>query len=248
MKFLKADMKRAFGCPGFWIATAALLVIFFRAIHINTNPDGGADTYDIIATAMALSGYTPFAAIFPSLGYSVAFCGEYNSGYIRMITSRMSWKRYAATRMLSVGTAGGVTIALPTAAVCLAGWLLGTYHVPAEGFYAGTPIQTALEHYGDAYVLVGKVALGFFFGAMWALVGLAFSVWLRNRYVSLIAPFVLYETMWMLLYNYPLFNPIYMLRGDDLANYPLSGAMELLYVAAAAIVVWFGMKRRLRYE
>lgn len=69
--------------------------------------------HEIIIDAMALSGFGPFAAVFPSLGYSSRFCEEYGSGYLRMITSRTSWKSYARTRMITVGFSGGVTVGFP---------------------------------------------------------------------------------------------------------------------------------------
>lgn len=80
--------------------------LFIHAIRANTNLDGSVSTYEIISVAMALSGFTPFAAIFPALGYSVVFYEEYHSGYLKMITSRMSWKRYGINRIIAVAVSG----------------------------------------------------------------------------------------------------------------------------------------------
>lgn len=99
---LKQDMIRAFRTKGFWVAIIFLSGLFIHAIRANTNLDGSVSTYEIISVAMALSGFTPFAAIFPALGYSVVFCEEYHSGYLKMITSRMSWKRYGINRIIAV--------------------------------------------------------------------------------------------------------------------------------------------------
>lgn len=78
------------------------------------------------------------------------------------------------------------------------------------------------------------------------MVGLAFAVWLPNKYVALIAPFVLYEAMWLALGKVPILNPIDLIRGDDLNNYPLSGVMECVYILLAAVLVMWGLKRRYR--
>lgn len=94
--------------------------------------------------------------------------------------------------------------------------------------------------------LFWKVILGFLFGCIWALAGLAFAVWLPNKYVALIAPFVLYEAMWLALGKIPVLNPIYLMRGDDLNNYPLSGFMECIYILLVSFVVMWGLKRRYR--
>ena len=246
--FFRNDMKRALSNKGFLAATIILLVIFAHAIRVNTNFEGNVSTYEIISSAMALSGFTPFAAIFPVMGYSAAFCEEYHSGYIKMITSRIHWKYYGILRMITTGVSGGIMIAFPFAVVNLIGYFAGEHGMPDTGLYRGTKMQYYLETYGDGYILTGKILLGFLFGVLWALVGMAFSVWFCNRYVSLIAPFILYEMMWLLLYDYPVFNPIYLIRGDDLNSYPLSGMMEILYIIIAAVVIWMGLKRRMYYE
>ena len=248
MKFFRDDLKRAFKAKGFWVAMVLLSIVLIRAIWINTVLDGSVSTYEIISVAMALSGFTPFAAIFPVLGYSVVFCEEYNSGYLKMITSRMSWKKYGVVRIITVGITGGMIIAVPFMMVCIIGYVCGVHGMPQNGMFAGTDIQYLIENYGDAYILTGKVILGFLFGTMWALVGLGFSVWFCNRYVALIVPFILYEVMWILLYKVPYLNPIYLIRGDDLGSYLLSGVMELMYTMVASIFVWVGLKKRVYYE
>lgn len=248
IRFFRNDMKRALSNKGFFAAIVILLVIFVHAIRVNTNFEGTVSTYEIISSAMALSGFTPFAAIFPVMGYSVAFCEEYHSGYIKMITSRINWKYYGILRMITTGVSGGIVIAFPFVVVNLIGYFKGIHVMPDTGLYMGTKMQYYLENYGDGYILIGKVLLGFLFGVLWALVGMAFSVWFCNRYVSLIAPFILYEVMWLLLYHYPVLNPIYLIRGDDLNSYPLSGIMEILYIIIAAVVIWIGLKRRMHYE
>ena len=111
---------------------------------------------------------------------------------------------------------------------------------------AGRALIYYIETYGDWYVFLWKVLLGFLFGCTWALVGLAFAVWLPNKYVALIAPFVLYEAMWLALGKVPILNPIDLIRGDDLNNYPLSGVMECVYILLAAVLVMWGLKRRYR--
>lgn len=248
MKFFQDDVERAFKTKGFWVAIVLLSIVFIHAIRLNTNLDGSVSTYEIISVAMGLSGFTPFAAIFPVLGYSVVFCEEYHSGYLKMITSRMSWKKYGIVRIISVGVSGGIIIAIPIMMVCIIGYICGVHGMPQNGLYAGTHIQYLIENYGDAYLLIGKVILGFIFGALWALVGLGISVWFCNRYVALIAPFILYEVMWILLYKVPYLNPIYMIRGDDLGSYFFSGIMELIYTIVAILFVWAGLLRRVHYE
>lgn len=246
--FIRQDIKRAICNKGFLIGVILPTIIFCNAIVKNTNFGVSVSTYEIISNAMALSGFTPFAAVFPVLAYSAAFCEEHNSGYLKMILTRTGWKKYGVTRMAAVGLSGGLIVAIPFAVVCVIGYIYGVPGLPENGLYAGTRIADYLVKYGDWYVLTGKIILGFLFGVLWALAGMGFAVWSSNRYVALIAPFVLYEIMWILLYKVPVLNPIYLMRGEDINSYPLSGLMELIYIGVAVTIVWKGLKRKVRYE
>ncbi|MBD5465026.1 MAG: hypothetical protein HDR22_04290 [Lachnospiraceae bacterium] len=249
--FLKQDLKRAVMNKGFFVAVLLIHAIFIHAIRINTNFEGNPSTYEIISVAMSLSGFSPFAAVFPVLSYSVSFCEEYRSGYLRMITARTDWKRYGWIRILSTGLSGGIIIALPFAVVCTIGYVLGihgTEGLTEGGLYYGTRMWYYLEQYGDWYILVGKVLLGFLFGVLWALVGMAFAIWFCNRYVALLAPFILYEIMWIMLYNIPFLNPVFLFKGDNLESYPLSGFIQLIYIVITVCIVWLGLRKRVHDE
>ena len=105
---------------------------------------------------------------------------------------------------------------------------------------------TYLMKYGDWYIAAGKTVLGFLFGSVWALVGLLFAVWIPNRYVALIAPFVLYESMWIGLDGIVWLNPIRLLRGDDVGSYPLAAGVECVYIIIVSAVIMAGLVRRYR--
>lgn len=249
MYFCGMDIKRALSGKGFWIGILLLLAVFMNSFRMYVRTDGSMSTYEIILDAMALSGFGPFAAVFPALGYSSQFCQEYNSGYLKMITSRMSFKWFGWIRILSVGLSGGLIMGLPFAFYFGLAYITGTHGVPENGMTDGLIAGYYLEHYGDWYVIGFKILLGFLFGVMFSVISLAFAVWSVNRYVAMIAPFILYETLWALLPLKVMFlNPIYMVRGDDLGSYPLSALMEILYIGVAAVMVWLGMKRRAGQE
>lgn len=248
MAFFLIDLRRALGNKRVLLTILFLTYILVRAIKINTNFGTEVSTYEIIANAMALSGFSPFAVVFPVMGYATAFGDEYCCGYLRMILSRMDWKLYGALRIITTSISGGIIVAVPFSIICCIGYFCGTPGMLEGGFYEGTQMQYYLEHYGDWYILVGKIVLGFLFGALWALIGMALSVWFCNRYVSLIGSFVLYEAMWLFLYDYLFLNPIFLIRGDSLNSYPLSGLMEILYIVITIIIICIGLKRRIRYE
>jgi hypothetical protein len=82
---------------------------------------------------------------------------------------------------------------------------------------------------------------------LWALIGLCVSILIANRYVTLIAPFVLYQALWFLL-NETAINPVYLFRGDS--NFIPSFAFLVIYqltcIFLCAVFSIYGIKRRIR--
>lgn len=246
--FFWQDLKRSFLNRGFF---AGLLVVAYILVSaaFHAPLDKSRSSYFIMIEIFAASGFCPFAAIFPGLAYATAFCEEYSSGYLKMVYSRMSPVKFGLTRIVTTALSGGVMLAIPFFIAMNIVYYCGVPGIPTgndEGLMAGRALIYYIETYGDWYVFLWKVLLGFLFGCTWALVGLAFAVWLPNKYVALIAPFVLYEAMWLALGKVPILNPIDLIRGDDLNNYPLSGVMECVYILLAAVLVMWGLKRRYR--
>ena len=208
--FLK-DVKRSFLNLGFFIGMAVVAVLLLAAVVTGAPLNRTRSSYYILTNVFAASGFGPFAAVFPVLAYGTSFCEEYQSGYYRMIFSRMSPVRFGRIRICSVALSGGVMLAVPIASACIMAYILGVPGVPQgsdEGLLDGTIMLTYIVKYGDWYIAVGKTVLGFLFGCVWALMGFLFAVWIPNRYVALIAPFVLYESMWIGLDGIVWLNPI----------------------------------------
>lgn len=244
--FFWQDLKRSFLNMGFFAGLLAVTYILVSAAF-HAPLDRSRSSYHIMIEIFAASGFGPFAAIFPGLAYASAFCEEYSSGYLKMIYSRMSWKKFGITRIVTVALSGGVMMAIPFfIAMCIV-YCCGIPGIPSgsdEGLMSGMVLISYIETYGEWYIFLWKVLLGFLFGCIWALAGLAFAVWLPNKYVALIAPFVLYEAMWLALGKVPLLNPIWLMRGEELNSYPLSGFMECIYILLAAALIMWGLKRR----
>ncbi len=247
-RFFLQDLKRSFLNRGFFAGLLAVTwILVSAAFHAPLNRS--RSSYFIMMEVFAASGFTPFAAIFPGLAYASVFCEEYGSGYLKMIYSRMPPEKFGLIRMVTVAISGGTMLAVPFTIVLGIAYCFGIPGIPAgsdEGLMAGTALVFYIENYGEWYIFLWKVILGFLCGCVWALAGLAFAVWIPNKYVALIAPFVLYEAMWLALGNLPALNPVYLMRGDDLNNYPLSGCMECIYILLASVVVMWGLKRRYR--
>lgn len=214
--------------------------------------------YYAIVNILAVSGFTVFLPVFPVLGYVSRFCGEYESGYYRLILSRMKPQKYAQIRSISVALSGGAIVAVPYLFICLLAVYLeapGVAGANALGLDAfGVNVIRVPENLemvvigrtcGLGAMVAVKVLLGFLFGAAWALAGLAFAVWMPNKYVSLIAPFVLYQSLYILMPNF--LNPALLVRGDDVGHL-LSAVLECVWILIAAAAVMAGFRRRCRDE
>ena len=110
--FFLQDLKRSFLNKGFFAGLFAVTwILVSAAFHVPLN--GSRSSYFIMIEVFAASGFTPFAAIFPGLAYASAFCEEYNSGYIKMMYSRMLPGKFALTRIVTVALSGGTMLAIP---------------------------------------------------------------------------------------------------------------------------------------
>ena len=203
--------------------------------------------YYAIVNILAASGFIVFLPVFPVLGYASNFCGEYESGYYRLILSRMKPQKYAQVRIISVALSGGAIIAIPYLLLCLAAIHTGVPEITSNTVRVDPDLEmVVIAHtYGVGVMVAVKVLLGFLFGAAWALVGLAFAVWMPNKYVSLIAPFVLYQSMWIFLPD--ILNPARLVRGDHVGHL-LSVVMECVWLFAAVVVSMEGFRRRCQDE
>lgn len=256
-KFLLQDIRRSFMNIGFAAGLCGLGALLAHS-YVTESIHSGSPYYAIV-NILAASGFMVFLPVFPVLGYASGFCEEYESGYYRMILARMKPQKYAQVRILSVALSGGAIVALPYLLICLVAVYLeapGVADANALGLNSlGVNVIRVPENlemvaigrdHGLGAMVAVKVLLGFLFGAAWALVGLAFAVWMPNKYVALIAPFVLYQALWILL-GTSILNPAQLIRGDDIGHLP-SAVMECVWLFAAAAAAMAGLKRRCRDE
>lgn len=245
-KFLLQDIRRSFMNMGFVAGICGLGALF--TYNFVTESLHAGSVYYAIVNILAASGFAPFRPVFPVLGYASRFCEEYESGYYRMILSRMKPQKYAQARIISVALSGGAIVAIPYLLICLAAIHSGVPEITSNTLRVDPDLEMVViaQTYGVGVMVAAKVLLGFLFGAAWALIGLAFAVWMTNRYVSLIAPFVLYQSLWILL-DKSILNPVKLVNGDSFGHL-LSAVMECVWILAAAAVSMAGFRRRCRDE
>lgn len=237
------DLKRAVLNPGFAMGVLGLSVILMRTVWYFAMTPGTATVMEICSYPMALSGFTIFSAAFPSWGYAGRFYQEEKTHYSYFISCRMSWRRYAAMKMLSAGISGGLIIAIPLGILFAFAYLVGLRE-PGELFW-GMRVRDTILDYGIPAVLVIKTCLGGLFGIFWAWIGLLSSILIKNKYAPYLIPFILNQFFWMLFADHPWLNPIYLVRGEDLDSYGLSALLLAVYCMLTALLLLLGFRRRL---
>ena len=241
------DLKRSILNPRFFVGIVFVLVILLPPAVLDTPLNGSRSYLHGFGNVFHASGFSPFAAVFPALAYAAVYCQEHGSGYLWMILHRTGFPDFVKVRVATVACSGGLLIALPVIIVCLIVYIGGAHGLPTgtdSGIISRSRILEAIAVYGDWYVIIGKAILGFLFGALWALVGFAFAVWIPNRYVSLLAPFILYDALWLFI-GFKSYNPAYLLSGDDVnrGNYPLAVFIDLVYMAIAVLMIYVGIRQ-----
>lgn len=247
---IKADMRRIFSSPWFWGALALGLALFTNSLISDVLVYGRAGSPMLLLSyPLALSSFTPFAPIFCYLPYAASFSNEQNAGYHLLIASRVGPKRYGMARTISVALSGGIVLGLIFAGTILVCIFFAEEPDTAEtvDFMMNTTWARAglLLVQNGLWVYLGRIALAFLFGALWALVGLSISTIWPNRYVVLVAPFVLYQVLWYVLGS-SMFNPLHMLRADydDLPSLAFVFVHQICCLAVVGGVSYFGIKRK----
>lgn len=248
---IRSDCSRIFRNGRIYAALLAGLALMLHPLISLWPYRENYSAMQLLSAPLATSDFAPFAALFCVLPFAESFCEDLNSGYISAITTRIGAKKYAKTRCLSVALSGGVvaaTIVLITIGLCV----IGAGQPDTEetvAFMGNTPwAKMGILLTADGAVLYAlRVFTAFLFGMLWALVGLAVSVFIPNRYVTLIAPFVIYQVLWFLLEE-TAFNPVYLFRGDS--NFIPSFLFVVIYqsacIALCAVLSCIGMKRRIK--
>ena len=208
---------------------------------------------ELLSLPLAISDFTPFAPIFCALPYATSFCDDYTSGYMRYITARSGVKTYCKGRTLSVALSGMIVMACIftiTIIVCvLTAQLPDTIQTVSFMEHTIWARMNWLLPYNGLLAYAGRVLLASLFGAVWAVVALGISTWIPNRHVALIAPFVLYQLLWLLLMNSYL-NPLFMLRADDrrIPSIWFVVIYQMVWLIIWGTISYQGMMRRCRNE
>lgn len=245
---LCVDFKRIFTCSKIYISIFISLAILLRPL-IETISGGGAGTFLTLQTLpFGLSDYSPFAAIFCVLPFADSFCEDYNSGFAIPIVQRVGIKRYAFGRCASVALSGGITMGLIVLITLSACFILASEPDTFESvrfWIEGNSLwyrMNLLFRFRGLGVLCYRVLFGFLFGCAWAMVGLAISTMVVNRYITCVAPFVIYQAGWFLIKGSC--NPVKLLRGDYVPSVAYVVLIQLAVVGICGAFSYFRIRKK----
>lgn len=220
---IKEELDRAFRNPRFFIVVILALVSFvIGSYRLSVNMISPSDTMNPVNRLIANLYYGEFgfmAALLATLPFADSFLMDIDQGYLRMIVQRVSYRRYLWAKIMAVALTGGLSLVLAELVIFLCGinrfsnWAAIT-GASGGAFYLGVPQGSlgGLYAIDPLLYLLYLLASAFGFGAVYALLGLAISAAIHNRYVVLAAPLVFVQVFNFLearaLHLTPALNPL----------------------------------------
>jgi len=229
-RILSEELERAFRNPRFLIIAALALACYvignYRSPMPTFSPDAPLHPVNRLMLNLQYGEFAFLAALLATLPFADSFLTDRDQGFLRLVALRTPYHRYRAAKIIAVALAGGAGLLLSLLIIFLAGlsaptdWDATVYSAtstlnngvpwgPFGGLYTQNPL----------YYLLYLLASAFGFGAVYALLGLAVSTVVSNRYVVLAAPLVFVQVLGFLearsLRLTTVFNPLYSLLPFD---------------------------------
>lgn len=210
-KGIKLELYRAFHNPGFWLAIAAgciIAIVHFvhqvlpktSVIFSGFNLDYPVTLFNSILPLDYVSFYgsiyyyaVPLLVVLP---FGVSYYQDIKSGYRKNLYIRMDKKAYLAGKYLAVFLSAGVVCVAPL----ILNLMLTAAVIPALTPQKGTNLFAIIElsflselFYARPFLyLLFYFMLDFVMAGTLACVALGVSSFVRNRYIVLFAPFILF--------------------------------------------------------
>ncbi len=257
------EISRAFRNRRLWIVLAITLASLAVGVY-RYGTISPSQSMHPVNLFMKISAYTPFslfAALLATLPFADSLLEDHNHGFIRYVTIRVPYRKYLAAKSMAVGLAGGASIFLAELLMLVLLTLTEPVIFSAPSYISNSALAP-VEPWGPLgwlytaspyRYLIYLLGTAFVFGFVYALLGLAVSALIHNRYVALAAPWVLFQGLTYLeersLHIPPAWNPSYTLfpfeayPGFTLANQ--STQYGLLLLTALICLALFARRSRL---
>lgn len=206
------------------------------------------------------SEFELFAPLLAALPFADSFLSDWSQGFQRFIVQRTRYRNYLTAKMLAVMISGGLALVLIELIVFAGGftrpfdWTGSAWHSlsPNTPSAPNGSFGAVLNSCPIAYFLFQLASAGCF-GACMALVGLAVSTIIHNRYVALAFPLVLSQLLAFLVQRTihipQFFDPLLGLFPQEVTpavdEYTFAHQLlqYLVIGALATLTFWAGAKR-----
>lgn len=264
---IKTDLKRVFLSSGIYVSAGIAFLLLlqegFATGLVEAAADGiggtiGNTSADLFGMTVFFSSLILLTPLLCTLPYSACFCDEFNNHYC-YYTMHRSYKyiNYASSKLLVTAMCGGLAIFLPLllyGAICRLLAVPVNIDEPNHISVLTTSIWSVFNTNGGfLYIFMQSLFFGFF-GSSCALVGLAVSVYLPNKYVVYALPLIICYTMNYLFSRYDIsflspfqsFDPAraYFNNTNAIWGYVYMLGYQLLIMSISSFAFIKGIKRR----
>lgn len=135
----------------------------------------------------------PLLAVIP---FAITFCDEWRTGYSAMVVTQCGRKKYVIAKAIAVFVSGGIGVSFPLilSILCAGLYVPNMPSNPRSMQVYLSDLSMWSELYFEKpilYVIAYTFLICFIFGGIYALLTMVISFWSRNRFVSILFPFVL---------------------------------------------------------
>ncbi len=202
---IKTDFKRVFKSSGIYVAAFIIFLLLLQEgiatglMDTITNGTGNTSV-ELFGMTVFFSSVILLSPLLCTVPYSVCYCDEYahHCHYYFMQRSH-GYKNYAVSKLFVTALSGGLVIFLP---MLLYGVICQLACVPVD---ASNPDQvsalsSSIWYFfentsgGFGYIFMQSLFFGLF-GSAWALVSLAVSAYVPNKYIVYALPLIVCYTL-----------------------------------------------------
>lgn len=202
--YLKEEMKRAFLSNVTILSIiVAFISIFIGTIETYLFPDPENNAFNLLE-----KGYSDILSLLFPLLVAIPFTASYiidrETGYLKYILVRMKLTHYMLTRLLVNGLVGGFVLAFSlTVSFILFVILKGTH---SSVIYSQVIILKGVLNTNPFLFAFALIFNSFICGFVFATFGLGMSTFLKNKYLTVLFPFIFYVFSGTILI---LINPLF---------------------------------------
>jgi len=267
---IKTDFKRVFVSNGIYVSSIIVFMLLLQEGLATGLVEAAADGFGGVRgnTSVDLFGMTVFfsslillAPLLCTIPYSVCYCDEYNNHYCYYTMHRShNYKNYAVSKLLVTAVCGGLTIFVP---MLLYGVICQLVAVPVDVSnqnivsVLNTSIWSLVNTNGGFLYIFLQSFFFSLFGSACALVSLAVSAYVPNKYIVFALPLILCYTMNYIFsrYNISFLSPFqsfdparsYFNNSNAIWGYVYMLGYQAVIFAITSFAFIKGVKRRYRH-